>query len=490
MQTRSDARALVASRINLDAIPEEFRSIVSEFFADWKPTEKVNKSDVLRCLFRRAEFSGLVTCSNEVIAAAVGCAPSLVTKVATEVSVEEASLEDDDPKTPGRKSYLTSEQKQRLRAWIRSQCEQKSYPSMRKLKEEILLELEQTRPDVCPTSSWYHYTIKGLLKDAFKLKHARPYEDKRYQLDKRVVAQYFELLGRPEVAAANPHMIYNTDETGFGASKSGRLKTQLVVVPIDMKEAPACEEPVESHFVTCIACASLDGRLLTPGLVTKRVTDHPDATGCSFYSHAIRYSSPKAFVNRGIFEHYFYNVIFADITKYRAEHPAESQMALVIMDGHKSHDTERMNAFCAQNGIILLTIPPHSSHLVQMLDRGVFRRAKTEFSNFPIDHSMSKISNALERCYEAYEACRVQAFLWRCWQHAGIRPMIESGCVVGFKVESEKILNDPAINHAINESAQGRHTESCQWGLLNENEMMIFEAGQCPFCCYPLEEGQ
>lgn len=53
-----------------------------------------------------------------------------------------------------------------------------------------------------------------------------------------------------------------------------------------------------------------------------------------------------------------------------------SARRLLIMDGHSSHMTANVIVFCMQNVIDLLILPPHTSHLLQPLDVGVFAPLK------------------------------------------------------------------------------------------------------------------
>ena len=53
---------------------------------------------------------------------------------------------------------------------------------------------------------------------------------------------------------------------------------------------------------------------------------------------------------------------------------------LLIMDGHSSHVTANVIAFCMQNVINLFIMPPHCLHLFQLLDVGVFALLKCALS--------------------------------------------------------------------------------------------------------------
>jgi DDE superfamily endonuclease len=56
---------------------------------------------------------------------------------------------------------------------------------------------------------------------------------------------------------------------------------------------------------------------------------------------------------------------------------ANGKPCLLICDGHDSHIAASWIAHCMRNNIILMVLPPHSSHLTQPLDVGVFKPLKT-----------------------------------------------------------------------------------------------------------------
>src|SRR5438046_7214084 len=53
---------------------------------------------------------------------------------------------------------------------------------------------------------------------------------------------------------------------------------------------------------------------------------------------------------------------------------------ILICDGHESHVTSRFLAHCLQHHIHVLLLPPHTSHITQPLDVGVFGPLKTAMS--------------------------------------------------------------------------------------------------------------
>jgi DDE superfamily endonuclease len=58
---------------------------------------------------------------------------------------------------------------------------------------------------------------------------------------------------------------------------------------------------------------------------------------------------------------------------------------LLILDGHGSHATPEFDAFCTENSIVTICMPPHTSHIVQPLDVGCFGALKTIYGQLVRD---------------------------------------------------------------------------------------------------------
>ncbi|KAH9361170.1 hypothetical protein HPB48_020842 [Haemaphysalis longicornis] len=58
------------------------------------------------------------------------------------------------------------------------------------------------------------------------------------------------------------------------------------------------------------------------------------------------------------------------------------QDILIIMDGHSSH-TSNLDAiqYARNNGIIMLSLPPHATHKLQNLDVSFFKAFKTSYNH-------------------------------------------------------------------------------------------------------------
>ena len=75
--------------------------------------------------------------------------------------------------------------------------------------------------------------------------------------------------------------------------------------------------------------------------------------------------------------------IFIDYIKHFIKHTncTPENTCLLILDGHKSH-TKNLDLlqYSSERGLHLLSLPPHTSHKLQPLDRGVFKALKNAYN--------------------------------------------------------------------------------------------------------------
>jgi hypothetical protein len=101
---------------------------------------------------------------------------------------------------------------------------------------------------------------------------------------------------------------------------------------------------------------------------------------------------------------------------------------LLILDGHESHHSAEFEAYCKENKIITLCMPPHSSHLLQPLDVGCFGPLKKAYSR-EIEHlikcSITHISKTefLPAFHAAFQATMTESNIKGGFRGAGLVPL-------------------------------------------------------------------
>jgi hypothetical protein len=146
--------------------------------------------------------------------------------------------------------------------------------------------------------------------------------------------------------------------------------------------------------------------------------------------------------------------------------------------------SEVLNAWAAANRFLLYLLPPHSSHLLQPLDQGFFRRFKIQYSLLAPIKSVSKISSSVERIWMAIEATTTARLIWNAWTPIGIVCMIREGECRECALDAGHVLADLALQSSPDgvvptfKGARCRGMNTSQFRLLNEDKVLIWEADQ------------
>ena len=84
---------------------------------------------------------------------------------------------------------------------------------------------------------------------------------------------------------------------------------------------------------------------------------------------------------------------------------------MLVIDGHESHVSADFQAFCKQKNIICISMPPHSSHLLQPLDVGCFSPLKRAYGS-EIETFMKSLINHITKAefLIAFQAAYTKVF--------------------------------------------------------------------------------
>ncbi|KAK9702334.1 DDE superfamily endonuclease [Popillia japonica] len=63
----------------------------------------------------------------------------------------------------------------------------------------------------------------------------------------------------------------------------------------------------------------------------------------------------------------------------RYAHPSKENPVLLVVDNHTSHISLQSIEFCRENGIIMISLPPHTTHRMQLLDVAFYGPLKTYY---------------------------------------------------------------------------------------------------------------
>ena len=202
----------------------------------------------------------------------------------------------------------------------------------------------------------------------------------------------------------------------------GTTQTSNVVVDTVIDQIYEAQ-PGRQEWITVIECISAIGEKIPPyvifkgqNLMTSWFPQNPP-NGWKFAANATGWTNN--FHGMKWIEH------FDAVTRKQLQSPDDYR--LLICDGHDSHISAKFVSFCIHNHIDLILLPPHSSHLLQPLDVGVFQPLKraisTQISRL-IRSGIRRIQKVewLERFVEAREHGITMENIMSGWRGAGLFP--------------------------------------------------------------------
>lgn len=185
-------------------------------------------------------------------------------------------------------------------------------------------------------------------------------------------------------------------------------------------------EPGRQEWITVIECVCADGSFIEPSIIYKGENLSTDwiPKDMPKYWHYSNNKKGWTSMHHGI---QWLQKCFEPRTREKAG----DNWRLLICDGHDSHISAKFIRHCIDNKIILLLLPPHSSHLLQPLDVGIFRPLKAAMTT-AIDRLFRTGLHRLQKVewLECFMEARPKALntnnILGGWRGAGLVPMNES----------------------------------------------------------------
>lgn len=157
-----------------------------------------------------------------------------------------------------------------------------------------------------------------------------------------------------------PSRIFNCDETGVSTVQ----KPKKIVAQKGRKQVGRLVSAERGKNITLLACISATGAFIPPFMVYTRVRMKPELLSNSFPG-TVGYANPSGWMDSSLFPKFIEHFVTATNTTM-------DKPSLLILDGHGSHKSLEAIELCRKHGVVMVTLPPHTSHRLQPLDVSVF----------------------------------------------------------------------------------------------------------------------
>jgi hypothetical protein len=189
-------------------------------------------------------------------------------------------------------------------------------------------------------------------------------------MNKTEVNAYFQLLESVLIQDNEmlaPNCVFNMDESGLQLnSRPGHVLAQK-----GSKAVSTVTSTEKGETITIIACCNAEGTFLPPACIMKGKNKKPEFEDGMPPGTRLFMSQKSAYITSEIFLEWLK-------THFVPRKPAGK--VVLLLDGHSTHcNSVEMLEYANENDIILISMPSHTSHYLQPLDRSVFKSLKTHF---------------------------------------------------------------------------------------------------------------
>lgn len=233
---------------------------------------------------------------------------------------------------------------------------------------------------------------------------------------------FFDRLDDPALAPIPPRFWYNADEMGVfqGHGDNG------LVVGEAYRKRILVKDPTNLTWITMLECTCADGSILPPLIIfagsSVQQQWFPDDDDDRYRNWHFT-TSTNGWTNQNIAVKWLREVF---IPHTQPEDP--NQWRVIVLDGHNSHTTEEFMELCVLHKIYLLFLCPHTSHVCQPNDLGLFPNVKGCYKRklrmacfFHLESFPGK-EEFLYAYYLARQAYAKPKYILSGWKAAGIWP--------------------------------------------------------------------
>lgn len=167
---------------------------------------------------------------------------------------------------------------------------------------------------------------------------------------------------------ADGSRIFNLDETGTTTVQ----KPKKILAAKGQKQVSQCTSGERGTLVTTCCIISASGNSLPPAMVFPRK---------HFKIHMIT-GAPPGTLGLASTSGWMTSELFPSVMKHFISHSSSSKdnPSVLIYDNHESHLTIETLNLAKENGVTIITLPPHCSNKLQPLDVSVFYSFKSHYN--------------------------------------------------------------------------------------------------------------
>ena len=354
---------------------------------------------------------------------------------------EEESDDDDDKESEVGRPPLVNDKDEQLLLQHILECQEKGdCLSPKECRAWLQNYIYNDGRDVILNRQWW-FNFKLKYNDLINVLKIQSLESKRFDVSQGQVDDYFNRLEVEVNKCPYPQIILNMDESGF-ISRPYKDKKKNCVIRRDCSTHPCFRDSIDGYHISVVAAVTLSGVALTPLLISTTKNPPKEIKNSSLGNKFLWYQTESGYLDTGAMVFWVQNILLPYL------HCAESTIPkpvspLLLFDNLKSHlATDVLDIFKANN-IRICPLPPHSSHILQVLDLSFFGKMKEEFKNYQptMFQKSHKMSCKIEKVLKSYFSASFPPIIMAGWKRSGFDLIYDSGIIKNYSLNRAKVIS-------------------------------------------------
>lgn len=398
-----------------------------------------------------------ITANNAFLSVAFGLSPGNVAKILCKARKA--------PQAPGRPLSLTEDQEAAVIAYIHETSRTRNFVT----RAAILRFIEENMGKTL-THGWIHTFLSRHAGEVI-LRVARPQENPRLQTPRLYLNQYISLLQRV-IELSPAELIFNIDESGLSDWEERKKKDVIVSSGVDLDDLHyGVDRSIRHQTLVCTISAS--GDAYCPLLIAS------DRRVLKIFERGVRpeidlkivvQTSP--YITTELFEQYVQDVFIPSLESNRRLPGCQAKPAILFLDNVRAHCSDRLMRQLARLRVLVVSYPPHTSQLFQVLDRLLFGRLKAAKKHLVRNPEESAQLDHVVRVFKAYELATTSTTIRASFQHTGFDYVQRDG-VWYLTVDEQRLRAYPEFHEVWEidypEESLSQRRRAQVWGWLNKS---------------------
>ncbi|KAH7821288.1 uncharacterized protein MONOS_11603 [Monocercomonoides exilis] len=281
---------------------------------------------------------------------------------------------------PGRPQAISKEKEETVLDVIKIDSICGSSLTMKKTRELMENVSNDTKEENEPHISVSNAAAYGFLKLHPELTKSKPksLDINRLAVScKSVMKPWYNMItDLHEKNHHTPSLIFNVDESSLRVPSGANIE---VIHPTG-QSAGFCKEAQRMDNATLVAAVAADGYSL-PCIILWPSVKQPDELKPLLSPTLDIWPNKSGWMDKQNFKKYAGTVLLPSIVERRKRMSPDIEKYLLFIGSHPSRGDPSIWKTFSENNIDVVTFIPHSTHLSQPLDRGVFATLKTSLSS-------------------------------------------------------------------------------------------------------------